>query len=808
LKLTLALFLFLSSTIAAFSQHPRKQLEALKTDSQIIIDGYLDETEWRNALPATDFFQYDPYNGAPATEQTEIRILYDDVAIYIGAMMFDSAPDSILTELGFRDTDDLNNDYIGFIFLPFNDGLNGVQFAVSASGVQYDSKIYNDNGDAGWDAVWASRVKILENGWSAELKIPYSALRFSENADQTWGFNVERSIRRKREIATWNFVDKNIEGQLRQVGVLTNLKDIKPPLRLSFTPYASGYIEKLAQDNDWRYTTNYGMDLKYGINESFTLDLTLIPDFGQVQSDDQIFNLSPFEVYYEERRPFFTEGTELFNKGSIFYSRRVGDVPEGFYDVENQLTEHEYISDNPGKTRLLNATKISGRTGKGLGVGVFNAFSARSLATVTDSVSGVSRQVETQPFTNYNMMVFDQNLKNNSYISLYNTNVYKGKDHYTANVTGTEFQFFNRKSSWSVDGRFNLSQKYNPGEDTDLGFAYNVSLAKTSGSFRMRVTQYVEDENYDPNDLGFLDVNNEITNAATFSYNFYNPFWKFLWWYNTVSVWHQTLFSPREFVEFGFYGNSRATFRNRLTVGLDFEVMPVDKNDFNEPRTAGMFFVEPKGWEVGGFFSPNYARPFIIDGNVNYERSGTYDQTEVSFELSPRWRVNDNLTFRLSGEFEKDINDMGYVDKVPQGLETAVIFGKRDLQTIENILNTTYIFNTRLALDFRLRHYWLTARYSDFYTLNDDGLLDPSDYNQNNDFNFSAFNIDMIVRWEFAPGSELALAWKNAVLTYNESDLTDRFFGDLRNTLNSPADNSFSIKVLYFLDYLYLKKNR
>jgi hypothetical protein len=335
-----------------------------------------------------------------------------------------------------------------------------------------------------------------------------------------------------------------------------------------------------------------------------------------------------------------------------------------------------------------------------------------------------------------------------------------------------------------------------------------VSLAKTSGSFRMRVTQYVEDENYDPNDLGFLDVNNEITNAATFSYNFYNPFWKFLWWYNTVSVWHQTLFSPREFVEFGFYGNSRATFRNRLTVGLDFEVMPVDKNDFNEPRTAGMFFVEPKGWEVGGFFSPNYARPFIIDGNVNYERSGTYDQTEVSFELSPRWRVNDNLTFRLSGEFEKDINDMGYVDKVPQGLETAVIFGKRDLQTIENILNTTYIFNTRLALDFRLRHYWLTARYSDFYTLNDDGLLDPSDYNQNNDFNFSAFNIDMIVRWEFAPGSELALAWKNAVLTYNESDLTDRFFGDLRNTLNSPADNSFSIKVLYFLDYLYLKKNR
>jgi len=807
LKITITLLLLILS-IAATAQIPRKRTEAKKIEAHISIDGFLDEAEWQNAMPATDFFQYDPFNGKPATEKTEVRVLYDNVAIYIGAMMFDSAPDSILTELGFRDSENLNTDYISFTFLPFNDGLNALQFAVSASGVQFDTKVYNDKSDAGWDAVWASRVRILDNGWSAELKIPYSALRFSDRPVQTWGFNIERSIRRKREIASWNFVDKNIEGRLRQAGELTNLNSIKPPLRLSFTPYASGYVEKLATENDWRYTMNYGMDLKYGINESFTLDMTLIPDFGQVQSDDRIFNLSPFEVYYEEKRPFFTEGTELFSKGNVFYSRRVGAIPEDYYNIAGKLNQNEIISDNPSKTRLLNATKVSGRTGNGLGMGIFNAVSARSFATVIDSITGISREIETQPFTNYNMAVFDQSLKNNSYVSFYNTNVYKGKNHYTANVTGTQFQFFNKKSTWSVDGRFNLSQKYIPNAKSDLGFAYNLSLSKTSGRFRMRYTQYVEDDRYDPNDLGFLTANNEISNALTLNYNFYNPFWEFLWWYNSFSVWYQTLYKPRDFVEFGFYGNSRGTFRNRLTVGLNFEIIPVDKNDFYEARTAGMVYIDPKSWEIGGFFSPNYAKPFIIDGRGTYARSPQYNQSVISANLSPRWRINDKLTFRFSGNFKMDINDIGYVQHFNQPLSHSIIFGKRDLQTIENILNTTYIFNTRLAMDFRLRHYWLIARYSEFYALNKNGRLDETDYDQNNDFNFNAFNIDMIVRWEFAPGSELALAWKNAVLTYNNSDLTDRFFDDLRKTLESPADNSFSIKLLYYLDYLYLKRSK
>ncbi len=785
----------------------KKQLEAWRTHEEPTIDGLLNEPQWQQADAGTNFFQYDPYNGPPATEKTVIRVMYDDVAIYIGAMMFDTAPDSILTELGFRDSEDLNADYILFEISPFNDGLNASQFGLTASGVQYDAKSYSDDADEGWDAVWESKVQLLDNGWSAELKIPYSALRFPETATQTWGFNAERSIRRKREIDTWNFINKKISGKTKQAGELTGLHNIKPPLRLSFTPYVSGYLEKNASAGSWDYTFNYGMDLKYGINESFTLDMTLIPDFGQVQSDDQIYNLSPFEVYYEERRPFFTEGTELFDKGDIFYSRRVGDQPEGYGAVGDSLHEGEFITENPAKTNLLNATKVSGRTNKGLGIGVFNAISGATYATVSDS-SGKTRRILTQPFTNYNMVVLDQNLKNNSYLSFYNTNVYKGRDHYTANVSGTQFRLYNKSASYSVYGQFNLSQKYNPGDKTDLGFMYNVKLDKTSGRFRFGLSRYVESDTYDPNDLGFLQANNEVNHNLDFSYNFYDPFWKFLNLHNSITIYHSSLYAPNNFVEFGVAASSRGTFRNHLSLGFDLWVRPGDEHDYYEAREPGRVFIRPPEWSVGGFFSPDYRKAFIVDGNLDYERSAEYNRTNWSVRLAPRWRINDRLTLRLSSSYDMESNDIGWVDTYTDFGASDIIFGRRDLQTVENIIKTTYIFTNKLALDFRLRHYWLKAIYSRFYKLSQDGYLLDTPYDENNDFNYNAFNIDMIIRWEFAPGSELAVAWKNAVLTYNESVITNRFFDNLRNTIESPSDNSFSIKLLYYLDYLYLKKRK
>ena len=262
-------------------------VKAIRVTTPPKIDGELNEAVWDNIPVATDFFQFDPYNGEPATQKTEIKIVYNDNALFIGAMMFDTAPDSILTGLAKRDDFEyINADIFTIDISPYNDGLYAFSFKVSASGVQGDEKLSPYEKDVNWDAVWESCVKINDKGWVAEIKIPYSAIRFPKKDIQIWGINFWRNIRRKREWATWTFVNKKVSSVLAQSGELTNLENIKPPLRLSVSPYLSAYLEKNSSNKNWRCFFNGGMDLKYGINESFTLDMTLIPVFGQVESDD------------------------------------------------------------------------------------------------------------------------------------------------------------------------------------------------------------------------------------------------------------------------------------------------------------------------------------------------------------------------------------------------------------------------------------------------------------------------------------------------------------------------------------------
>ncbi|NTV84944.1 MAG: carbohydrate binding family 9 domain-containing protein, partial [Bacteroidales bacterium] len=508
--------LILFSPLAYSQPAAKKELKALRITEKPKIDGKLTEECWQTAPGATDFVQYEPYNGAAPTFQTVFRIVYDDNSIYIGVVMYDNEPEKIMRELGPRDSEELNADAILVSISPYNDGLNSLDFLLYASGVQLDNKAFSTGEDISWDAVWKSEVNITEEGWVAELEIPYSALRFPKTDIQQWGLNMIRENRRIREISTWNFIDKKIDGIVNQAGILNGIEQVKPPLRLSFEPYLSSTVRKEPDATSWDAKFNGGMDLKYGLSESFTLDMTLIPDFSQVPSDDQVVNLGPFETYYSEKRQFFTEGVELFSRGDVFYSRRVGSKPMGYDDIEEQYPP-ENIIENPEQTQLLNATKLSGRTSTGTGIGVFNAMTAPSYATIQDS-TGDTPEIQTQPFTNYSMLVADQSLPNKSYISLYNTNVYRGTDEYTANVTGTQMEFRDRRNIFSASGLFNLSQKYYPDKPADLGYTYEVTLFKISGNFKYAIFQEVITDTYDPNDLGYLQMNNEIENGIYFSY--------------------------------------------------------------------------------------------------------------------------------------------------------------------------------------------------------------------------------------------------------------------------------------------------
>ena len=416
-KLLFCVCLF--ATTCLFSQSLKKTLNIERSTGKTPkIDGLLNDNAWGNVAIAKDFVMLQPNNGEEElnSHKTEVKVIYDDEAIYISAMMYDPDPSKIAMEFTNRDNFG-QTDFFLITLNPNNDGLNSTEFIVMSTGTQADATVSNGREDFNWSAVWKSAVKMHDNGWSVEMKIPYAALRFSNQEVQTWGINFHRKMIHQNAQYTWNHID-NTKGIWTQYdGVLEGIKNINPPTRLSFYPYASTTVSSYngATEN----SHNLGMDLKYGITENFTLDLTLIPDFGQTAFDNITLNLGPFEQRFSEQRQFFTEGTELFNKGRLFYSRRIGNRPVGYYAADDNLEANEEVTYNPEKVNMLNAVKISGRTKGGLGVGFFNAITDETTATVKKTITqGTSITEEfyqkvTEPFANYNVLVLDQQFNQN-----------------------------------------------------------------------------------------------------------------------------------------------------------------------------------------------------------------------------------------------------------------------------------------------------------------------------------------------------------------------------------------------------------
>ncbi|MEL6863426.1 MAG: DUF5916 domain-containing protein [Bacteroidota bacterium] len=812
-----------------------------RTNANINVDAVLDESAWAEVSPSGNFTQVEPVPGASSSQNAEVRVLYDDKAIYVAAQLYDTHPDSIFQQLSQRDQVGIT-DWFAFIIDAYQDGLNGLGFIVTSGGVQIDLKYSSLDdgggvsvlrGDRNWDAVWESATRFTADGWVLEMKILYSALRFPNQEVQEWNINFARMIRRKRELSFWNEVRPDQEGLLLQSGVLKGINAIKPPLRLSATPFiAANFVSDYDRDSDPKHqfgrALNGGMDIKYGINDAFTLDMTLIPDFGQVQSDNQVLNLSPFEVRFDENRQFFTEGTELFNKGNLFYSRRVGGRPLFYDDVEDQLKEGEEISSNPTESPLYNATKVSGRMANGLGLGFFNATSRPTYAEIENTETGEKRKVQTAPLTNYNVMVADQNLRNNSYITLINTHVWRSGSAYDANVTGTEFQFNNKNNSYNLSGDAALSQQYYSqtanGEGRDsvgLGHKYSLNLSKISGNFQYGAGYNVESRHYDPNDLGFLFNANEASFTARWNYGIFKPFGRFNRANFGMFTRYSRLESPNVFTDFGLNIRSFAMTKEFFAFGLWSWLEPFNTFDYFEPRSDDFsrYYHFPKNYTIGGFVSSDYRKRFAYDVDFSYRRFDEPGRQLVNFEISPRVRVNDKLDFILEVEGSIRKKDIGYISPEETAIgyellgEEDILFGRRDQFILDNTLNGNYIFTNRMGINLRIRHYWTRLEYIDYQLLEEDGSLSTSAYlgqdksgQSLHNTTFNIFNIDLVYRWRFAPGSDIFIVWKNAIV--RDRNVTDRpYLQDLTTVFENPQTNNLSIKLIYFLDYLALRKS-
>ena len=788
---------------------PRK-LPAQRTTASFKIDGILNEPAWKTATPATDFIEFRPTPGVKedTTNKTEIYILYDNTAIYVGGYCHEKSADAVSKELVGRDKIG-SSDYVGIIFDTYFDKINGVGFYVTPYGEQYDAKYTaGGNEDGTWNSVYESDAKIQPDGWTFEMRIPFSALRFTSRDNQTWGLNITRRRKKTDQQYMWNNLDLNKYGLMNQEGEWTGIGKITSPLRLSFSPYFSTYL------NHYPYNTpgvknltssvNGGMDVKYGISQSFTLDMTLVPDFGQVQSDNQVLNLTPFEVKYNENRSFFTEGTELFSKGNLFYSRRVGGQPLHYYGVSSQLDSTEHIISNPTESKLINATKISGRTKKGLGIGFFNAITKPMYATIEDD-KGNKRKVATSPLTNYNIIVLDQTLKNNSSVSFINTNVLREGNEYDADVTAALFDLNNKKNTYNWNGKIAMSHLSAVNGKAINGYSHNLGFGKTSGTFNLNFYEELTNDKYNPNDLGILFNNNYLEHYLYMGLHWIKP----TKWYNNIylnsNFDYIRRFTPSAYQSFNYNINANSQLKNLWRVGF-FVGINSRGNDFYEPRVLGRVYKSPRKINLEGWVFTNQIKKYSFNADVIVGFVDLFSGRSYNLLIGNTFRFSDKFSISQTTNLIPEHNNAGFADIDPSNND--IIFSRRNRNTVENIINLKYNFNKNNGITFRARHYWSQVNAKELYTLQPDGsLIKNFTFNGNIDQNLNLFNIDMVYTWQFAPGSFINIVYKNAINDGNQ-DVNSSYFKNFNHTITASQNNNFSIKVIYYLDYLALKKKK
>ena len=790
-KFGITLFICLSSILFSFSQ-TKKSVSTKKTAENISIDAELNEESWKNAEIATDFVSLEPKNGTPIPEEfkTEVKILYSDDAIYIGAALYDPNPEKILKELVERDNIG-TSDFFGVFINGYNDGQQEFRFFVTAANGQIDTNFTSSEGEDGsWNAIWESNAKITDFGYVIEMKIPYAALRFPEQEQQTWGLNFFREVRRERQKYTWSPIDNKIGAISQQAGILTGIEKIKTPTRLFLIPYSSFYLSG-SEAQKTKGELKGGLDVKYGINDAFTLDAILVPDFGQTKFDNVILNLGPFEQQFNENRPFFTEGTDLFSKGNLLYSRRIGATP----NLDLNLDENERILEMPSAINLLNALKISGRDKDGLGIGFLNAITERTTATAYNEITNNSREVVISPLTNYNVTVFDQRFNQNSSVTFINTNVTRDGSFRDANVSGLLFNLNNKDNSYNLSGEVKTSSIYD--EKSSNGLNTSLYFADTKGKFRYSFGGNYVSEDYEINDLGINFRTNYYSFSGNTSYRILNPNKTFNTFRVNLNSYFEFYTPTNQIQASNFNVNLNSTNKKNHFFGGGINFNPFKNYDYYEPRVTNRFFVNPEN--IGGwfYFSSNYNNKFAIDFEPFLTHVINENRYESGVNISPRYRFSDKFSLVYSFNYFKLKNDIGWIDFE----NSNIIFARRDRDTYTNSITSKFSISSEMNFNLSVRHYWSLAENNKINNLNEDGSLSTNTtYTGNRNSNFSTWNLDLSYSWWFAPGSQMSILYRNNASTF-ERQINKDFGSNFSNLFEDNLNHVLSVSVRYFIDY-------
>jgi hypothetical protein len=732
---------------------PYRALATRATPGTPAIDGRLDEAVWLLAEPLTEFVQRDPDEGEPATERTVVRVLYDDGSLYIGIRAYDSEPDKISGQLTRRDQFS-PSDWLCVSIDSYYDRRTAFEFRVNPAGVERDMYRYDDtNADDSWNAVWEVATSVDDEGWIAEFRIPFSQLRFSEAPQQVWGFNVERHIQRKNEVVQWKPIPKDASGWVSEYGDLAGIDGIEPPRRLELLPYVvatQGFTPE-QQGNPFQtgkeFQGGLGADLRYGLSNSLTLNLTVNPDFGQVEADPSVVNLSAFETFFAEKRPFFLEGANIFRFGlsggghgmeQLFYSRRIGRRPQGSAD------DRGGYADYPDNTTIVAAAKLSGKSASGWTTGVLDAVTAEERAVVIDADGNRFEDV-VEPLTNYAVVRAQKDLNGGrSAVGGILTSVHRrlpgsleelrgsayaggldarhrfGGDNWE--VSGQLLGSYVGGSTAAIDATQISSARYFQRPDAEhLDYdPTRTSLAGTSGSFsfgkiggghwRGSLNSFWVSPGFEVNDLGFQRSADRWSNNAWIQYREVQPGKIFRRYFLNWNGWNRYTFGGEQT---GTGTNVNAHFMLLNYWGFWFGLERQLPSLSIQTLRGGPALKAPGAWNWwGGLFSDERR-------TVSFELGGAgWKDDELSHVGSlftfVSWRPSANLRLTFGPEYNWMHDDWQYVTGADALGSTSYVTGVLDQQTVYLTTRLDWTFTPNLSLQLYAQPFISAGDYTAF----------------------------------------------------------------------------------------------
>jgi hypothetical protein len=859
-----------------------RSLEAIRIQSgPPALTGRLDHPAWVGAPVATGFVQMRPDPGAPASQRTEVRVLYDDEAVYVGMRLYDDQPDGIAAQLARRDATGIHSDWAHVLIDSYHDRRTAFRFTVNPLGVQKDVLHYDDfSEDINWDGVWEVATSIDDEGWIAEFRIPLSQLRFSANGGaMVWGINFGREIARLNEWSWWAPVLPGVPRMVSAAGELHGIRDLKPPRRIELLPYAvaRGQRAPALQGNPFQRADGlgggiaFGADLRYGLTSDLTLSATINPDFGQVEADPSVVNLTAQETFFPERRPFFVEGANIFTYGigvddnsgeGLFYTRRIGRAPQA------GLGGRGPHADMPTTTRIMGAAKLSGRTAGGWSVGLLEAVTARedgSVLTWDDRIE--HRTVE--PMTNYAVARAARDFRQGlSGVGLIATGTHRrlGVEPDLAFLAdraytgGVDFRHRFAGETWSVSGwlagshvagdtlaiqRLQRSPlrymhrpdaahlDYDPSATSLSGYGGTLNVFKVAGNWRGGMGGSTRSPGFEVNDTGFqnsADFRLLYGNLRYHRFEPVGPFRNYMVGVNPSASWT--------------YGNEHA--HGQFNVFSNFELQSGWSAGFWGSRAfeglstgalrGGPAIARPGGWRGNFWVNSDSRKPVRVNGWVFAAVEDEGSGWQRNGGLTMTWRPSGRLDLRAGPSFSERLSEWQYVGQpVDAGDQRQYLFGAIHQRTASVTARLNYAFTPTLSLQFYAQPFLSAGSYSDFRVVieprarafsdrfhvfgpDEIQFMEPGEgggrgrYEVDSigdgragfgfwqpDFNVKELRSNLVLRWEYRPGSTLFVVWSQGRSQFDPTGAF-RLVDDVERLLGTAGTNVVALKLNYWLN--------